>query len=56
MKAVTHELGDGAVPDVLARFVNAELIRAERFESVVRPDSAEARGLCETFFERVVVR
>jgi predicted nucleotidyltransferase len=56
LKAVTHELGDGEVPDVLARFVDAELTRAERFESAVHPDSAEARKLCETFFERVVVR
>jgi hypothetical protein len=52
LKAVTHELGDGEVPDVLARFMDAELTRAERVESAVRPDSAEARELCETFFER----
>ena len=56
LKAATHEFGDGKVPDVLARFVDAELTRAERFESAVRPDSAEAQELCEAFFERVVAR
>jgi predicted nucleotidyltransferase len=56
LKAATHELGDGEVPEVLARFVDAELTRAERFENAVRPDPAEAQELCEAFFERVVAR
>jgi predicted nucleotidyltransferase len=54
LKAATHEFGDGEVPDVLARFVDAELTRAERFESAVRSDPAEAQKLCEAFFERAV--
>lgn len=56
LKAATHEFGDGEVPDVLARFVDAELTRAERFESAVHPDPARAQELCEAFFERVVAR
>lgn len=56
LKAATHEFGDGEVPEVLARFVDAELTRAERFESAVRPDPAEAQGLCEAFFERMVAQ
>jgi len=56
LKAATHEFGHGEVPDVLARFVDTELTRAERFESAVRPDPAEAQKLCEAFFERVVAR
>ena len=41
---------------MLARFVDAELTRAERFESAVHPDPARAQELCEAFFERVVAR
>jgi uncharacterized protein len=50
------EFGDGEVPEVLSRFVDVELTRAERFESAVRPDPAEAQELCEAFFERVLAR
>jgi hypothetical protein len=56
LKAATHELGDGDVPKVVARFVQAELGRPEHFESAVRPNPAGAQELCEAFFERVVAR
>ena len=56
LKAATHQFGVGEVPDLLARLVDAELTRAERFESAVRPGSEEAQELSEAFFERVVTR
>ena len=36
--------------------MDATTVTAERFESAVRPDPAQAQELCETFFERVVAR
>jgi hypothetical protein len=44
------------VPDVLARFVDAELARAERFEAAVSSTPAAAQDFCEVFFERMVSR
>lgn len=51
VKAVTRELGDGAPPAVLRRFVSAELERAAGFEAKTpgRP-IAPARALADEFF------
>lgn len=49
LKAVTRELGAGEVPGVLREFAEA----AGRYEGAEASDRAEARAVCEAFFQRV---
>jgi predicted nucleotidyltransferase len=55
LKSVTRELGQGAAPPVLERFVTAELERGERFESLApaRPASA-VRSRADALFRRLI--
>lgn len=51
LKAVTRELGDAAPPDVLQRFVAAELDRAEAFEHVAPVhEVADVRARADALF------
>lgn len=51
LKAKTRELGSGAAPAVLERFVTAQLDRAEVFESMdARGNPARSRAMADEFF------
>jgi uncharacterized protein len=49
-KVVTRELGAGSPPEVLTRFVDEQLARAERYEVEVDADPTDARARAEEWF------
>ncbi len=56
-KAVTRELGLGAVPPAIGRFIDDEFEAAQTaFERVAAPPSPEAIEAAEQFFRQAVVR